>query len=259
MVKQKGQRRSTMTPQQLVSALQKALGSNLKSVVLYGSAAAGDFVPGVSGNDVFILAERLGAAELTALSEPLIKWERAGNPLPQLFTPQELVSSPDVFPIEILDMQQSRRVLFGSDPLNDLKIDMLHYRVQLERELKTRLLLLRRRFLSCANDERRIASLMASSVSTFLSLLRAALRLYDPSVPAAKASVLDQLANHMKFDPEPFRVVLNLKNGQSESAPRQITPLFAQYLSSIEQVVESVDRHLHPSPVANQTSEDSHE
>jgi len=133
-----------MTNEQLVLALQGAMGPNLVSVILYGSAAAGDFVPGLSGHDILIIAERLGAAELAASAGTLRDWQRAGNPLPQLFTPAELVAAADVFPIELLDMQQSRRVLVGADPLADLKIDMQHYRSQLEREWKVRLQLLRR-------------------------------------------------------------------------------------------------------------------
>src|SRR5207248_3328982 len=52
---------SIMTTEQLVKALHEALGPGLKSVVLFGSAAAGDFVEGVSGHDVLIVAEKLGA------------------------------------------------------------------------------------------------------------------------------------------------------------------------------------------------------
>jgi hypothetical protein len=248
-----------MTPEQLVSALQQAIGTNLKSVVLYGSAAAGDFVAGVSGRDILILAERLDAHELEALAAPLATWQHAGNPLPQLFTPEELANSADVFPIEIRDIQQSRRVLYGSDPLRDLKIDMPHYRMQLERELKTRLQLLRRSYLTCASNEHRIAELMFASISTFLVLLRASLRLYNDSVPAEKADSLDQLSKHLTFDPQPFRAVLSLKNQKSMPTAGEMARLFAQYLSSIEQVVQGVDRHLHPSHVAHQSTEGSHE
>lgn len=250
-----------MTPEQLVEALQKAIGPNLKGVVLYGSAVVGDFVPGVSGHDVLIIAEQLGASELTTLSAPLMRWEHAGNPLPQLFTPQELANSTDVFPIELLDMRQSRRVLFGPDPLGGLKIDMHDYRVQLERELKTRLLLLRRRSLACLGDEERVAGLMVASISTFLVLLRAVLRLYNDSAPMEKVNALDQLARHMKFDPQPFHAVLDLKRRQVRPADGEMASLFGQYLTSIEQVVQNVDRHLHPSTEMSNhlATENSHE
>src|SRR2546423_13824886 len=105
-----------MTTEQLVKALHEALGPGLKSIVLFGSAAAGDFVDGVSGHDLLIVADKLGAAELAALSAPLARWRQAGNPLPQLFTAAELAGSADVFPIELTDMQQSRRGVVGEEP-----------------------------------------------------------------------------------------------------------------------------------------------
>ena len=108
-------------------------------------------------------------------------------------------------------MQQSRRLLFGPDPLAELNIDMRHYRGQLERELKVRLQLLRRRYVACSGNEVRIAQLMVASVSTFLVLLRAVLRLYNEPVPAEKADALAPLAKHVKFDPQPIREVLEIK------------------------------------------------
>jgi hypothetical protein len=250
-----------MTPEQLVAELQQAIGSNLKSVVLYVSAVAGDFVPGVSGRDILIVADRLGATELAALSSPLKRWQQGGNPLPQLFTPQELTNSTDAFPIELSDMQQSRRVLFGADPLTDLAINMQCYRVQLERDLKTRLLQLRRSALECSGNEERIAGLMVASVSTFLVLLRAILRLYNDPVPVEKAEVLDRLAKHIELDVQPFRTVLELKSRKGAPAPGEMADLFHQYLSSIEHVVHAVDQKWHPSSQLSQQlpAEDSHE
>jgi hypothetical protein len=236
----------TMTSEQLVQALQQSMGTNLKSVVLYGSAAAGDFVPGISGQDILIIAGELGPAALAAMSAPLLQWEHAGNPLPQFLTSHELASSADVFPIELMDMRQSRRVLFGPDPLAEMKIDMRLYRVQLERELKTRLLLLRRKYLASSGKAEGIAALMAASLSTFMVLLRATLRLYNDSAPAQKSDALDELAKHVQFDPQPFRAVLELRKRSGPPAADEVESLFSQYLVSIEKVVQAVDLHLHP-------------
>jgi hypothetical protein len=107
--------------------------------------------------------------------------------------------------------------------------------------------LLRRKYLASLGNEERIASLLVASVSTFMVLLRAILRLYNDSVPAEKADALDQLAVYVKFDPQPFRAVLKLKKQQSRPVAGEMKRLFGQYLQSIEQVVHAVDRHLHPS------------
>jgi hypothetical protein len=242
-----------MNLEDLVKALHDILGPKLKSVLLYGSAAAGDYLPGVSGQDVLVVAEVLGATELAAIAPHLRVWEQAGNPLPELFTPAELATSLDVFPIELFDMQQSRRVLFGEDPLTAISIDMNDYRRQLEHELKTRLLQLRRAYVAAAGDEPRIARLMGASLSTFIVLMRAALRLYNDPVGAEKTDAIDRLAKHVQFDSQPLTEVLQYKKRQAVPAPGEVQSLFARYLATIEKIVHAVDQHLRQTaPSANQ-------
>jgi hypothetical protein len=237
-----------MTTEQLITELKAALGEGLRSVVLYGSAAAGDFVEGSSDRNILIVADRLGPAELAALMQPAKRWQAAGNALPQLFTPVELAASADVFPIEFLDIQQSRRVLFGSDPFAELEIDWRHFRLQLERELKTRLHLLRQQYVDSQSLAPRIMELLSASVSTFLVLFRAALRLYDKSATADKKAALLALKSHILFDPQPLLDVLDLKQHPRKLPNRDALALFERYLTSTEEVVAAVDRFIHDSP-----------
>jgi hypothetical protein len=243
-----------MTPEEFVERLKVALPAGLKSVVLYGSAAAGDFLPGKSDYNVVIVSDPLGLPELDALAGPVSDWTRAGNEAPLLFTSGQLATSADAFPIELADMRQSRKTLFGEDLLAGIKISPAHLRLQLERELKGKLLSLRRRYLQTTGDNQRLANLMAASLSTILVLFRAALRLFQPEVPATKIEALSALARHIPFDPEPFRRVYALKEGPAANvAPA--TELFADYLRNIEIVIEAVDRHIH----ANRSRSTDHE
>lgn len=238
----------TMTTEQLIEQLQRALPGGLKSVVLYGSAAAGDFVEGASDYNILVVADRLGAAELGALWEVATAWQQSGNALPQLFTPSELAASVDVFPIELLDIQQSRRVLWGSDPVADLAIDMRHFRLQLERELKTRLHLLREQYLASGGKTSQITDLLTTSVGTFLVLFRAALRLYDQTIAPQKAAALAALQVYVPFDPQPLLDVLALRQHPRKLQNQEVIALFGRYLLSVEQVVAAVDKFLHDSP-----------
>lgn len=57
-----------MTPEQLVERLKAAAPGVVRSVLLYGSAAAGDHAWKRSDYNVLVVAERLGLAELKAIS-----------------------------------------------------------------------------------------------------------------------------------------------------------------------------------------------
>jgi hypothetical protein len=202
-------------------------------------------VPGTSNYNVLLVLDRLGVAELAALSKPASRWAKVGNRPPLLFTPGQLASSADVFPIELLDMQQSHRLLFGEDLLAGLTIQPEHLRLQLERELKTQLLALREGYLLTGGKPKIVAELLTSSIAGFLVLFRAALRLYQSDVPPHKTESLKLLAEHVAFDPRPLLEIDALKHRRRKL--RDLAPLllFESYLMTIEQIIEAVDRHLH--------------
>jgi hypothetical protein len=218
-----------MTPEELVQQLQEALSDGLRSVVLYGSAAAGDFVPKTSNYNVLVVADRLGMTDLNALAKPASQWSRAGNRPPLLFTPAELAASADAFPIELLDIQQSHRVLFGEDPLKDITVDREHLRLQLERELKGKWLALRERYLLTGARPGRLLPLLTSSLAGFLVLMRASLRLFQDDVPAGKLDALRMLASHIPFDPQPLIDVYDLKHRRRKARQLDLQALFESY------------------------------
>src|SRR5262249_24950905 len=150
-----------------------------------------------------------------ALSPVVAAWTAAGNDAPLLFDWDQLRNSSDAFPIELADIRQSRKVLAGEDPFVDVTIDNRNLRLQLDRELKGKLLALRSRYLATQGRGERIERLMTGSLSTFLVLFRAALRLFEPQVPPAKLAALDALTRHISFDPEPFRCVYHLRAGHA--------------------------------------------
>lgn len=237
-----------MTPEQFTERLKSALPAGLRSVVLYGSAAAGDFVPGRSTYNVLVVADRLGMAELDALASPVAEWTRQGNEPPLLFTADELKNSADTFPIELADIRQSRKTLLGEDLIAGIDFKQENLRLQLERELKGKLLSLRRHYLHTQGDSDRIVALMKKSLSTFLVLFRAGLRLFQPEVPAVKLDALAELAKHISFDPQPFRAVHELAApGQGPGKPpgdRHARVLFTDYLGAVEKLVDAIDRHI---------------
>jgi hypothetical protein len=235
-----------MGPQWFVTQAGQALGVRLRSVVLYGSAAAGDFIEGKSLYDLLVVVSPLGIEELDALGGPIRQWAKNGQPLPLLFSPEKLASSADAFAMEFLDMQQSRRVLFGDDPIASLSIDPVHVRHALERELKGKALALRDQYVIAAGNRRLILDLMADALPTFLILFRTTLRLFEPHVPAIKVEALQHLARHIPFDPQPFLTVQQFLDGRRGTSRVDSLALFRGYLSGIETIIHHVDQLLHP-------------
>lgn len=230
-----------MTPETFVDEIRKAMPIGLRSVVLYGSAAAGDHVAGRSDYNVLVIADRLGLPELQTLSRPARAWARAGNRPPLLFTAEQLRMSADAFPIELLDIRQSHRVLYGEDLIAAVAVRPEHLRLQVERELKGKLLYLRERYLLASGKRRLVLDLLTSSLSTFQVLFRAALRLWQDEVPTLKHDAVQALAGRAGFDLQPFACVRDLKEKRLNPRGVEANALFGAYLAAIEQVVEAVD------------------
>src|SRR2546427_13115747 len=69
--------------QALVGALKEALGPRLRSVVLYGSAARGDYHHGTSDLNLILVLEALDPGTLEALARPVRRFVRRGHPVPR--------------------------------------------------------------------------------------------------------------------------------------------------------------------------------
>src|SRR5687767_11613045 len=119
----------------LIGDLRATHGDNLASVLLYGSAAAGDFVQLESDYNILIALHRITPEDLRLAQSPMREWQRLGHPLPVYFTVEELSDAADVFPIEFHQMANARSVLFGHDPFEYAKLSDVNLRHQTEYEL----------------------------------------------------------------------------------------------------------------------------
>src|SRR5918999_3219071 len=114
----------------LIKDLAATHGDNLSSVVLYGSAAAGDHDELRSDYNLLITLKRITPQDLREAQAPMREWQRLGHPVPVYFTTEELSDAADVFPIEFHEMQRARVVLHGADPFATMEINDQNLRHQ---------------------------------------------------------------------------------------------------------------------------------
>src|SRR5207247_10712802 len=120
---------------ELVKRLKEFAASNLECVILFGSAARGDFRGGHSDLNVVCILRSLTVEELGRLAGAVKWWcVEQTEPAPLFFTHEELRQAADVFAIEILDMQQGRRVLCGEDVVAKVEVPTNWQRLQMDRE-----------------------------------------------------------------------------------------------------------------------------
>jgi predicted nucleotidyltransferase len=227
-----------------VTQLREAAGSNLESVVLYGSTVSGDYDPEFSNVNLLVILQDTSLAKLLAIAPAVAKWMGQKRHTPLIITREELERSADVFSIELIDIKQQHRVLYGPDPVSGLEIPLHLHRAQLEYELREKLILLRQRLLVEARDSKRTWDLLLRSLPAFTTLFRHTLIAQGQPVPATKRESVKALAALLALDTTPFEQLLDVREHRAEPRQFQVHEVAARYLAAVEQVIAAVDKIL---------------
>jgi hypothetical protein len=227
-----------------VSRLREAAGANLESVILFGSAVAGDFHPEFSNVNLFCVIRDSSFAALQALAPAVKWWDKQKQPPPLFMTRDEIARSTDVFTIELIDMQQHHRVLFGDDVIQGLSIPANLHRIQVEYELREKLALLRQHLLLASGNNSRLWELLLRSVSSFATLFRHALIVLGHDAPVGKREAVNALSKQIGFDASGFLQVLDVREKKLDCKKLDVAGVFSRYLAAVKHTASAVDKML---------------
>ena len=231
------------TLDQLIRNLREAHGENLSSIVLYGSAAAGDQVDSRSDHNLLIALTRITTQDLHAAHSAMREWEKLGQPIPVYFTVAELQDAADVFPIEFHQMEKARRILHGRDPFEFVKISPANLRHQTEYELRTKLIQLRRLYIPASASLPRLSALLSDSLASFAALFRSVLILRGEDPPIAKEDSVRATVSALGLNGATFERIFDLRGGKGAALTQaEADDLFATYMEQVERVIDAVDR-----------------
>lgn len=226
----------------LTERLKTSLGSRLDAVILYGSAAMNDFQKEASDLNVLCVLNTITSREL-AVVEPIFRWWlEAGNPAPLLLTDEEVRTSTDCFPMEFHDMQEHRRILFGTDVIANLVVDRTFYRAQVEHELRAKQIRLRQKAAEVLSKPDKLNRLLVDSLSTFCVLGRHALILSGNEPRYKKAEILASLERTLGRELPASNAILAIRSAAKVGTASDVEGLFGRYLDEMGQLVQFVDR-----------------
>ena len=226
---------------EFVKRVRDAGGANLESVILFGSAVAGHFHEGLSNLNLLCVLQDTSFQSLEALGPAARWWDKQKQPPPLCMTRNEIERSIDVFTIELLDMQQHHRVLFGPDVLADLQIPMDLHRVQVEYELREKLILLREHILVSSENDGRLWELLLRSGPSFATLFRHALIALGDQSHEARREAVQAISQRLGLASSALLEVLEVREKQLQKKELKVRELAARYLAEVEKVTSAVD------------------
>lgn len=227
---------------ELVTRLKNSYGDDLVSVVLYGSAATGEYHEKFSDLNVLCVLKSIGVRELEKSEETVSWWLKQKQPLPLFLSREEVENSCDAFPIEFLDIRQNRRVLYGEDVVEKIEVKTAQHRRQVEHETRAGLLRLRERFLGMQRSKKEVSQLMLDSLPTFSTLFRHALILGGVAAPSKKREIFQAAAERFSIAVGPFLTLLETREGKRKLADEEVKPLFEAYLTEITRMTAAIDK-----------------
>lgn len=226
---------------EITADYQNALGSDLLSLILYGSAAAGGYMPGKSDVNILVILSETGLNNLERVIAVFRKW-RKKKVAAVFMSPASIASSVDAYPVELFNMQLNYRLLFGADLLAGLSLIPGDLRLQLERELKGKLFHLRQGFLECEGRDRGLRQLISRSLGAFIPLFKALLLLRRYEIPSDRREVIKLLSQAYAISPDVLLRCIDLREGKGRFSAGEVKQLFISYQGEIAQVSALIDR-----------------
>lgn len=224
--------------------LRERHGDALLAVALTGEAAGPAYRPRRSSLDVAVLLREVSPEALRRTRDRIGAWRRRRIPPPLLLDPLYLASARDVFPLELLELRESHVLLAGDrDPFAELEIDLGHLRLEVEEQLRGKLLHLWEAYLSAGRSRRALRRVLTETPPAFELALRGLLRVAEPEAapPAGPEGRLEAVEARLGLSLPVFRRLERARHA-GERLPRgELERLFEGYLHEVRALVRASD------------------
>ena len=226
-------------------SIKKQKDLKFEAIIVYGSAARGEFLPGYSNINALIVLDQITQPVLQQWSSLHKQWAREKIVAPLFLTHKNLHQSTDAFPLEFLDIKECHILLEGRDPFPELHVNATHLFLQCRQEVHANLLRARQCYVEGLGRIEAIQTLLPLSLTSLLPCLRGLYRLLDRPSNMKSPEVLDELNAALEVDSSVFQEAWRLKRGLSTPGKHELPKLLERYLTGLGQLADRIDLMKH--------------
>jgi len=213
-------------------------GNDLISVVLYGSAAGGDFDPRRSDINLLVILTTLSHSMLEKSQDIQNQCMKKRFSRPLFMDKEYITHSLDSFPIEFLTMKERYTVLYGEDVLKNIRIDNHELSIQVERELKGKWLHLLHEWPKAKKHPKLLSRLLQVSMGDFSAVFHALLYLKGVDVPKERKALFAAVTGAFGLDDNALEHALEALRNKDKNAMVAVFPAYSQ---AIKKLITTVD------------------
>lgn len=222
--------------ERLVGRLREAAGNNLLGVALYGGLVKGRYTPGISDVNLLVVVADARLPAILALAPVLTGALRDASVIPFIATPQDLRDSATLFPVKVLDIQTSHRVLWGDPHVAGLTIDAAALRLRTLQELKNMEMRLRLRLVERGAEPGALWRGLVSSLPKVAVALESLLRFRGIAVPADRPGLLRRAAAELGVSAERMGHLAGLRRVDRRPDDGAVRRLYGEYLDLLAEL-----------------------
>lgn len=224
-----------------LAPVRAALGAEFLAAYLHGSVLTQGFDERRSRVDVLVVARTLNLDVLDAVRRALPEDRQPPHISPLFLSQRQVEKSLDVFPIEWTDIKERHLLIEGQDVLRGCEVPPGNLRLQLEQELREKLITLRQAYLASARHPNRLEAVLKAAASSFATMCRTLLRLRGESPPAQTAQVLERVADLFGLDAEGVLAAHLVRYSDRRHKAPELLEAYRKFLVEIERLVNAID------------------
>ncbi|MBW2423617.1 MAG: hypothetical protein JRG86_05175 [Deltaproteobacteria bacterium] len=231
-----------------VDELREIHRGSLVAVAVTGEAASSTYRAGQTPLQSVVVLEEVTPVALRASRPALRRWARRRIPTPLFLDPAYLASALDSFPLEFLEIAEHHVLLHGDASLfESIQIDPAHLRLEVEEQLRGKMLHLWEAYLEHGGRRRDLERLLQDPLPGFAVALRGLIRLREGNGKAGErlrregVELIDAVASELALELPTFRRLEAARTAGSGLASAELESLFESFLSELRGIVRVID------------------
>ncbi|MCK9328816.1 MAG: hypothetical protein M0Q94_02955 [Candidatus Cloacimonetes bacterium] len=165
-------------------------------------------------------------------------------PTPLVLTKEFILNSLDSFPLEFLNMQSDYHNLTSEENvLNALQFQKTDIRLQIERELKSKLLLINTNLISISKSLE-YERLTAESIISIKPVLKGILFLYGEAIPTVYEEILKKVEHSVHIDLSSLHTAFEVAHKVIKTTKFDWQEFFRKYIRELQQLTDFIDNKL---------------
>lgn len=226
-----------------VEELVKIYGNALVSVFAYGSVTGEDYSPKTSDINLGIILDSLSIDKLKK-SLPLVKKGLRKKVTTPLFLDASYIEmSLDTFPIEFIEIKDTRCILYGEDVLSTVVVNSSDIRHECESQLKGKLLTMRQAYLEQALTRKGLEELVKNAFRSLMPVFRNMLRIkIDRTPEIAREKMLTHFGEAFGMDISPLLEILRDKKSDGRIGSKNAEEFIEEFIEIINKLSIEIDK-----------------